>query len=156
VRALYDYSDGHGPDYSHHPLIPYWADPEREVLELPVTSVYRGALSSAGPRLRKIERHAPGLVAGFSRLRLVERIGLTPEGTTVAEGLRGVGKAVDMGLPVLVLSFHSPSLAPGHTPYVDNDAEVEQLYRWFAEAYAELARRGVAPTTIAEIIAAAR
>jgi hypothetical protein len=156
VRALYDYSDTHGPDYSHHPLIPYWADPEREVLELPVTSVYRGALSSAGPRLRKIERHVPSLVAGFSRLGLVERIGLTPEGTTVAEGLRGVGIAVDMGLPVVVLSFHSPSLAPGHTPYVDNEAEVEELYRWFAEAYAALARRGVAPTTIAEIIAAAR
>lgn len=156
VRALYDYSIYHGPDYSRHPLIPYWADHEREVLELPVTSVYRGALSSAGPRLRKIERHMPSLVAGFSRLGLVERIGLTPEGTTVAEGLRGVGKAVDMGLPVVVLSFHSPSLSAGHTPYVDNDAEVEELYRWFAEVYAELARRGVAHTTIAEIIAAAR
>ena len=156
VRALYDYSIYHGPDYSRHPLIPYWADPEREVLEVPVTSVYRGALSGAGARLRKVERHLPSVWAGFSRLGLLERIGLTPEGTSVAEGLRGVGKAVDLGLPVVVLSFHSPSLAPGHTPYVDNEAEVEELYRWFAEVYAELARRGVASTTIAEIIAAAR
>lgn len=156
VRALYDYSAYHGPDYSRHPLIPYWADAEREVLEVPVTSVYRGALSSAGARLRKMERHLPSVLAGFSRLGLLERIGLTPEGTTVAEGLRGVGKAVDMGLPVLVLSFHSPSLAAGHTPYVETEAEVEELYRWFAEVYAELGRRGVACTTIAEIIAATR
>ena len=156
VRALYDYSAYHGPDYSRHPLIPYWADPEREVLELPVTSVYRGALSGAGPQLHKMERHVPSLFAGFSRLGLLERIGLTPEGTSVTEGLRGAGKAVDLGLPVIVLSFHSPSLAAGHTPYVATEAEVEELYRWFSEVYAELARRGVASTTISEIIAAAR
>ena len=156
VRALYDYSDTGGPDYSHFPLIPYWADPGRAVLEVPVTSVYRGALGRAGRRLRKIERHVPSLLAGFSRLRLIERIGLTPEGTTIAEGLRGVGKAVDMGLPVLVLTFHSPSLSPGHTPWVATEAEVEALYRWFAAVYGELGRRGIASTTIAEIIAAAR
>ncbi|MFN3991122.1 MAG: polysaccharide deacetylase family protein [Erythrobacter sp.] len=156
VRALYDYSHSGGPDYSHFPLIPYWADRERAVLEVPVTSVYRGALSRAGSRLRKMERHVPSLLAGFSRLGLIERIGLTPEGTTIAEGLRGIGKAVDMGLPVLVLTFHSPSLSPGHTPWVETVAEVEGLYCWFAAVYGELARRGVASTTIAEIIAAAR
>jgi hypothetical protein len=154
VRALFDYSDTAGPDYSHHPLTPYWVDEERKLLELPVSTVYRGALRSAGPRLHRMQRHVPTFFAGFSRLGLLERIGLTPEGVTVAEGLRGVDKAIELGLPVLVLSFHSPSLAAGHTPFVETEAEVEELYRWFAEVYAKLRRLGVANTTISEIIAA--
>lgn len=156
VRALYDYSCWAGPDYSHHPLTPYWVDESRELLELPVSTVYRGALHNAGPRLQRLQPRLPMLFAGFSRLGLLERIGLTPEGTTVAEGLRGVDRALEIGLPVLVLSFHSPSLVAGHTPYVETEAEVEQLYRWFAEVYAKLDSHGVATTTIAEIIAAAR
>jgi hypothetical protein len=156
VRALYDYSKWDGPDYSHHPLTPYWVDESRDLLELPVSSVYRGALSRVGPHLQRMQRRAPALLAGFSRIGLLERIGLTPEGVTVAEALRGVDRALELGLPVLVLSFHSPSLAAAHTPYVKTAAEVEELYRWFAEVYAKLHRDGVRTTTIAEIIAAAR
>jgi len=156
VRALYDYRIWDGPDYSHHPLRPYWVDEDRELLEVPLSSVHCGALRRVGRRLQWIERRAPVLFSGFSRLGLLERIGLTPEGTTVAEELRGVDRALDLGLPVLVLSFHSPSLAAGHTPYVKSAADVETLYAWFDIAYRELARRGVTSTTIAEIIAAAR
>jgi hypothetical protein len=156
VRALFDYSPGDGPDYSRHPLMPYWVDEARDLLELPVSSVYRGALSGVGPQLHKMQRHLPALFSGFSRLGLLERIALTPEGVTIEEALRGIDRAITLGLPVLVLSFHSPSLAPGHTPYVKSAADVERLYDWFAAAYGELARRGIASTTIAEIIAAAR
>jgi hypothetical protein len=156
VRTLFDYSNWAGPDYSHHPLNPYWVDPERELLELPVSSVFRGALRNVGPQVHRLQRHVPTLFSSFSRLGLLERIVLTPEGTTVAEGLRGVDKALELDLPVLVLSFHSPSLAAGHTPYVETEKEVERLYRWFAEVYAKLDSHGVASTTITEIIAAAR
>lgn len=156
VRALFDYSTGAGPDYSHHPLNPYWMDDERELLELPVSTIYRGALSRVGRRLQRMQRHTPAVLGGLSRLGLFERIALTPEGNTVAEGLRGINKAIDLGLPVLVLSFHSPSLAAGHTPYVRTPAEVEQLYHWFAKIYDELGKHAVASTTIGEILSAAR
>lgn len=155
VRTLFDYSSGTGPDYSRHPLMPYWVDGARDLLELPVSSVYRGALSGVGPQLHKMQRHVPTLFSGFSRLGLLERIALTPEGVTIEEGLRGIDRALELGLPVLVLSFHSPSLAPGHTPYVKDAAGVERLYDWFAAAYCEFAARGIASTSIAEIIAAA-
>lgn len=156
VKALFDYSAHAGPDYSHHPVKPYWLDAERELLELPVTSIYRGALSWVWPRLQRMRQRIPSVLGGFSRLGLLERIALTPEGYTVREGLRGIDKAIDLGLPVLVLSFHSPSLAAGHTPYVRTPGEVEQLYHWFAGVYDELGRRGVTSTTINEIIAATR
>lgn len=156
VRALFDYSPGTGPDYSRHPLMPYWVDSARDLLELPVSSVYRGALSGVGPHLHKMQRHIPTLFSSFSRLGLLERIALTPEGVTIEEGRRGIERALELGLPVLVLSLHSPSLAPGHTPYVKDEADVERLYEWFAVVYRELAARGIASTNIAEIIAAAR
>jgi len=154
VRPLFDYSHQGGPDYSNHPLRPYWVDAERSLLELPVTSAYWGPLRQLGPALHRVQRHVPTFFSGFSRLRLLERIALTPEGVSAEEALRGIDIALASKLPLLVLSFHSPSLAPGHTPYAKDEAAVEALYDWFAQVYAELGRRGVRSTTVAQIIAA--
>ena len=154
VRSLFDYSHLGGPDYSNHPLTPYWVDPEQQLLELPVTSAYWGPLRALGPLIHRVQRHVPTFFSGFSRLRLLERIALTPEGVSAAEAMRGVDLSIDAGLPVLVLSFHSPTLAPGHTPYAVTEAQVEALYGWFEAVYAHLATRGVRSCTVAEIIAA--
>lgn len=154
VRTLFDYSSKGGPDYSHHPGAAYWVDDSRQLLELPVTSTYSGPLRRFGPALHRAQRHIPTFFSGFSRLSLLERIALTPEGVAADEALRGIDVAVKSGLPVLVLSFHSPSLAPGHTPYVKTEAGVDALYHWFSTVYADLAGRGIRPTSVAEIIAA--
>ena len=152
VRANFDYRPAHGPDYRRHPLEPYWVDAERRLLELPLTTVFWGMLRRQGhwvlPWLGRMPR-AAGL---FARLGLLERIALTPEGVAADEALRGIDMALDDGLPLLVLSFHSPSLAPGHTPYVRSEADLDRLYDWFRRVYAYLAMRGVTPTTVAEII----
>jgi hypothetical protein len=155
VRPLFDYSAQSGPDYSHHPLQPYWTDSTRDLLELPVTSAYWGPLARFGPLLHRAQRHVPTFFSGFSRLNLLERIALTPEGVSPEEALRGIAIAQAQGLALTVLSFHSPSLAPGHTPYAATEAAVEQLYHWFEVVYADLARRGVRPVRVSEIIAAA-
>jgi hypothetical protein len=154
VRTLFDYSPQGGPDYSNHPVTPYWIDPERRLLELPVTSTYWGPLRRMGPLIHRVQRHTPTIFSGFSRLGLLERIALTPEGVSAPEALRGIDLTLDAGLPVLVLSFHSPSLAPGHTPYARDEAAVERLYAWFEEVYAHLAARGVRSCTLADILAA--
>ena len=154
VRSLFDYSMHHGPDYSHHPIDPYWVDDDRALLELPVTTVYCGPLRRLGPVLHRAQRHIPTFFSGFSRFNLLERIALTPEGVPAASALRGVDAALASGLPVLVLSFHSPTLAPGHTPYAANEAAVDALYDWFGAVYARLTERGVRSTTVSEIIAA--
>lgn len=156
VRSLFDYSDQHGPDYTNHPLHPYWVDEDRQLLELPVTTVYWGVLRQLGKHIHRAQRHLPTFFAGFSRTRLLERIALTPEGVTLEEAIRGIDIALDDGLPVLVLSFHSPSLAPGHTPYARTEADVEALHHWLREVYAYLGQRGVASTTTAEILAAVK
>lgn len=154
VRSLFDYSNEGGPDYSRHPLAPYWIDESRRLLELPVTSAYSGPLRPFGPLVHRAQRHLPTFFSGFSRFNLLERIALTPEGVSASEAIRGIDIALGSGLPVLVLSFHSPTLVPGHTPYAATEAEVEALYQWFAAVYVELARRGVTSTTVREIVAA--
>jgi len=59
-------------------------------------------------------------------------------------------------VPVLVFSMHSPSLAPGHTPYVRDAAGVEALYAWWAAVFAHLAARGARPVTAADILRGCR
>lgn len=156
VRSLFDYSAQHGPNYANHPLAPYWVDAERELLELPVTTAYWGILRQLGIPLQRLQRFAPTLYAAFSKLRLLERIALTPEGVTSEEAIRGIDIALDDQLPLLVLSFHSPSLAPGFTPYSETNADVEALYDWFRSVYAYLKQRGVRTTTVTEVIGAAQ
>lgn len=152
VRANFDYTAGHGPNYSQHPLVPYWVDERRNVLELPLTTVFFGLLRQQGRMLSPLLGKVPRLAGVLARLTLLERIALTPEGVTAEEALRGIDIALDDRLPLIVLSFHSPSLVPGHTPYVRSDDDLDRLYDWFRRVYAYLAMRGVAPTTVAEIM----
>lgn len=154
VRANFDYRAGHGPNYSAHPLKPYWLDDGKRLLELPLTTVYWGLLRKQGRLLTPLLDKIPRAHGIFSRLGLLERIALTPEGVSAEEALRGIDIALDDGLPLLVMSFHSPSLALGHTPYVRNEADRERFYDWLGQIYAYLSRRGVRPTTVAEIIGA--
>ena len=156
VRSIFDYSGKGGPCYRDHPLEPYWIDRGRKLLELPLTTVFWGPLRRLGSRIYPLLWRMPALRGMLSRARLLERIPLTPEGVTIEEAIRGVDVAIEQGLPVLVLSFHSPSLAPGHTPYVRNEADLDELYSWWRHVFAHLASRGVAPTSVAEIMASIR
>jgi hypothetical protein len=154
VRPRFDYSSGDGPNFGRHPLHPYWLDSEHTLLELPLTSVYRGTLRKFGhaiyPRIARVPI-LPGILA---RLGLLERILLTPEGVTAREAMRGIDTALDKGLPLLVFSFHSPSLAAGHTPYVRSDEDLECFYAWWQSVFAYLRRRGVAASSVGEITSA--
>jgi hypothetical protein len=156
VRANFDYRAGHGPDYSRHPLTPYWVDDDRRLLELPLTTVYWGMLRRQGRWVHPLLGKLPRMTGLFSRIGLLERIALTPEGVTAEEALRGIDMALDDGLPLLVLSFHSPSLAPGHTPYVRTEADLRRMYDWFRRVYLYLEMRDVAPTSVAGIMEAVR
>lgn len=151
VRANFDYSSDGGPDYRSHPLRPYWVDADRALLELPLTTVYWGMLRKQGkvifPALAKIPR-LHGLAA---KLGLLERIPLTPEGVSPEEALRGIDMALDDGLPLLVMSFHSPSLVPGNTPYVRSEEDLDAMYDWWRRIYTYLDMRGVTPTTVKQI-----
>ena len=150
VRSLFDYTGQGGPNYADCPLDPYWIS-EDKLIELPVTTVFSGALRSSG---KFIFSHAfqsltsRGLLA---RTGLLERIALTPEGIPAAKAIHAIDIALAQAVPILNFSFHSPSLAAGHTPYVRNDEELERFYDWWVQIFAHLKARGVKPTHVDEI-----
>nr|WP_179945445.1 polysaccharide deacetylase family protein [Croceibacterium atlanticum] len=152
VRSKFDYSARGGPDYRPHPLTPYWVDSERRLLELPLTTVFWGMLRRQGDWIYPRLWRTPSLRGILARLSLLERIPLTPEGVSVEEAIRGIDMALDDGVPLLVFSFHSPSLDIGHTPYVRDEADLEALYDWWERIFAYLETRQIAPTSVAGII----
>lgn len=129
-------ADG-GPDFSA-----WTPEPARlgKLMELPVTAGFAGALRRHGPSLYPrlfhpwaLRAHVPGILA---RGGLLERIRLTPEGVTAKENIRLVRALLADGWPpVFSYTYHSPSLAPGNTPYVrtakDRQRFLDDLDRFF-------------------------
>ena len=101
---------------------------DRRLLCLPGSGAFVGGLSQLGPALHPLMAHrsvAPlRPLALASRLRLLERLRLTPEGFTLAEMMRLTRALVARGQRTFVLSFHSPSVVPGNTPYVRSAADL--------------------------------
>jgi len=152
VRPKFDYSTLGGPDFRGHPVHPYWMDDEHTLLELPLTTSFWGMLRRQGnfiyPRLWR----APAVRGVLSRIGLLERVPLTPEGVSVEEAIRGIDIALDDGAPLLVFSFHSPSLRPGNTPYVRSEEDLDNLYDWWRRVFAYLEQRGVKPSNVKDVM----
>ena len=153
VRAMFDYSQTGGPNFRDHPLRPYWLDCDHKLMELPITTVFWGPLRPLGRWLYPRLWRTPRLRGVFSRLGLLERIPLTPEGIDANEAIRAIDVALDDGLPLLVFSFHSPSLAPGHTPYVRKPEDLDTFYNWWRQVLGHLRQRNVAPASVSDILA---
>ncbi|HEX8445929.1 MAG TPA: WalW protein, partial [Sphingomonas sp.] len=149
VRALFDYSDQTGPDFSRHPIRPWWI--ARTLLEVPLTAGFTGTLR----RWRGL--HRQNLLRGpLARLGLLNRVALTPEGMPQVEALALIDRLVDAGIMLFSLSFHTPSVVPGHTPYVRDQADLAAFWRWWNAVFDRFAQHGVLPATASEILAAAR
>ncbi|KPF92013.1 WalW protein [Novosphingobium sp. AAP83] len=154
VRSRFDYSYNGGVNFRDLPLLPWWIDKAKGLMELPLTTVFWGLLRQQGKAIYPALWRAPRLRGALARLGLLERIPLTPEGITLEEAIKGIDIALDDGLPVLVFSFHSPSICPGHTPYVRSEAELDAFYDWWRGVFGYLAKRGVKPACVREIMAA--
>jgi hypothetical protein len=155
VRALFDYSAEGGPDFSHRDAMPCWAGPQRLLMELPLTAVYTGFARRLGERLYPAAGRVARLRGLFARTGALERIALTPEGTPLPDALRAIRTLLDDGAKLLSISFHSPSVEPGHTPYVRDAADLRVFYAWWDGVLDLLAREGVAPIGADALIAAA-
>lgn len=153
VRPLFDYAAIGGVDFRNHPLRPYWIDRDASLMELPLTTSYWGPLRQLGGWLYPLAGRLPHLRGALARAGMLERIPLTPEGITADEAIRSIDIALDDGLPLLVFSFHSPSLQPGHTPYVRNDDDLDRFYDWWRRIFAYLAQRDIMPAGVKDVMA---
>lgn len=152
VRAKFDYSATGGPDYREHPVTPYWLDDERTLLELPLTTTFWGMLRKQGDFIYPRLWRAPSMRGLLSRLQMLERVPLTPEGVSVEEAIRGIDIALDERVPLLMFSFHSPSLRPGDTPYVRSEDDLDSLYDWWRRIFAYLGQRGVKSSSVKDVM----
>lgn len=154
VRSRFDYSGEEGPDFSGLPVKPWRAGPGRALVELPLSTAYTGALGFMGDAMQPALARG-GLAAGLlSRSHLLQRIPLTPEGVSVAQAIRAIDTLLACGVKLLMFSFHSPTLSPGNTPYVRNEADLADFYRWWDAVLGHLARAGVAAAAQDDILAA--
>jgi hypothetical protein len=71
------------------------------------------------------------------------------------EVLRAVEQLIEDGVQLFSISFHSPSLHPGHTPYVRTEADLDLFYAWWDGIFDFFARRGITPASIEEVLDAA-
>jgi hypothetical protein len=61
-------------------------------------------------------------------------------------------KLIEEGVRVLNFSFHSPTLEPGHTPYVRDESDRTAFYGWWDRVLSHLARRGVAAVSLGQLL----
>ena len=154
VRSRFDYRGQHGPDFTGRPLSPWRAGPSGGLIELPLSTAFLGRLRGAGDRLQPIGQRYPLANGLFSRLGLLSRVPLTPEGVSASETCAAIDALIAEDVPVLGFSFHSPTLEPGYTPYTPDGRAVEDFYLWWDTVLGHLARRGVLPLCLDDFIAA--
>lgn len=147
VRATFDYRAQGGPDFSDHPIWP-WALSDG-LFEVPLTATKTGLLRD---RLR-FQDFAPA--RGFlARTGLFDRVPLTPEGVRLHDALIAIRQLLDSGHQLFSLSFHTPTIVPGHTPYVRNASDLKKFWAWWDGVFNLFAQHGVLPIRSGEIVAA--
>lgn len=160
VMPYHDYSTmGGGPDFFGLPDRPFWLDRSRTLLGLPSTQGLLGLLAGRLPdaALRRLytpymtQLRVPGVLA---RLGLLERLRLSPEGFNFDAARRLVDARAAAGPSCFVVSFHSPSLRPGCTPYVRDQQGLGQLLDDLYDTLDHLVRVvGAEPVSVLDLYA---
>ena len=157
-----DFRAEEGPDFRACPDRPYWFGPGLRLLEIPLSRGYWGSGLRFRARIVRALQSPPNKLLGgaYARLRLMQRLTLTPEGVDTASHRRVVRAMLEAGHRVFTLTYHSPSLAPGHTPYVRNDRDLrvflDRIKRLLAFFFEELGGEPTTPLEIRQMALAAR
>ena len=151
MRPGFSYTGEGGPDFSRLGNAAYRLSDA--VVELPLTTVFTG-LARQRRRLYQLAGAVPKGRGVLARTGLISRVPLTPEGVPAIEAARAIEQAVTDGERLLNFSFHSPTLVPGNTPYVRDQAELDRFWRWWDEVLVALDRLDVKPIGLRDVIAA--
>jgi hypothetical protein len=128
----FDFREEGGPDYSSVDCHPTWLGEDRGLLAVPISGAYVGFVRDGAHGLYRTvsgfpllcSLRLPGILA---RLGAIDRLRLSPEGFDFQDLRKLTRHLLDQGVRVFVFSFHSPSLMPGCTPYVQSEAELRRF-----------------------------
>lgn len=144
VNPCMNFTDDGGPDFSGFDSRPFWIDRSQALLEVPCTHGFVGWARKHGVWLRHAAASLPGIPGPgiLSRCGAANRVMLSPEGNTLEEMIALTRVLLADGLTLLSLTFHSPSIVPGHTPYVRSQADLSAflttIERYFEFFFGEL------------------
>jgi hypothetical protein len=155
VRPFFDYSEEGGPSFKGIRPQLYWTGGEQRLLELPLTSAFTGGLRWIGESVFGIAAGIPRMNGILARTSLLGRVALTPEGIPLDDAIKAIRVLIDEGTQIFSISFHSPSVEPGHTPYVRSDADLAHFYAWWDGVLSALSKAGVMPIGVEDVVAAA-
>lgn len=122
-----DLSPDGGPDFRSLPDRPFLS--EEGIAEVPLSVHFAGRAARFGPALfplleRARRLRAPGIA---SRLGLLERLRLSPEGHSFEDMRRQTEAALKRGHRHLALTYHSSSLMIGGSPFARTAAGRDQM-----------------------------
>lgn len=150
-----------GPDYRRFDARPFWfGRAHHRLLELPCTGAFVGwagawSLGVYELALKFRALRAPGIL---SRLGVVDRLMLSPEGFSSEEHIKLTRALYRRGVRTFTWSFHSPSVVPGHTAYVRDEPELrvflERFRRYFDFFFNELGGVASTPTRMRALMEA--
>ena len=137
VCPFMDYSADGGPNYFNFPFRPYYVgetfdSPMKDktgLLEIPVSFGFNWQNFSVAFALHEALAHRflkPARLRGIAeRLGMLKKIKFSPEKHQAAD-LKALARIYsEQNLPSLVMMFHSSSLVPGLSPYVQNEEELK-------------------------------
>ncbi len=143
VLPAHDLRRRQGPDFRRVFNQPYWFGPDKDLLEIPLTTGFSGFLAGRSdpaivdatfytvisqPSVANL--HLPGV---FARLGLLNRITLTPEGMPIQELKRLTRLLLRRGQRVFTFNYHSSALLPGYTPYVRSRSDLDRMIHTIEE-----------------------
>lgn len=149
------------PDYSGAPSGPYWLGSEKRILEIPVTAGMIGPLryfqDTANRSFTSSLSRRARLPAIFSRVGILNRVRISPEGFSLQSAKNLTRTLMRTGQRVFAISYHSPSLEPGKTPYTRSRRDVDLFLNWI-ENYLEffMGELGGSPSTPGEVLELAK
>jgi glycosyltransferase involved in cell wall biosynthesis len=141
-----------GPDLRSFTERPFLFGERRPLLQLPPTRGFIGRAARMATRCFPLVEGetvlASQLRGALARTGLIDRVTLTPEGIALDQMKALTRALLARGQRIFVMSFHSPSLEPGHTPYVV-DRRTRAAFLGRIEGYLEffMGELGGGPTT---------
>jgi hypothetical protein len=152
----FDHSGDGGPDYSRIDAHLYRFGPNEALFGIPTTGGFMGPLSAMAPRWFSAHSRASTIGAlgasVLSKFRLAEQVMVSPEGHSLDKMQRMTRALLERGVRVITMSFHSPTLKAGCTPYTQSEADIKKFLdkcrRYFEFFKGELGGIAISPHEI--------
>jgi hypothetical protein len=163
ITPYTDWSACEGPDFSARPpdVYRFEADdifrrkPAGPLLEVPATIGFlQPNFDVCNAVLRGLSREPMStlrLVGVFDRLRLLNKVWLSPELSDAQQMIALTRTMMRRGAGVVNLVFHSPALVAGLTPFVSTEEEEVTIRHRVASYLAFTSASGIEPLTLSEL-----